>query len=116
MRDEYIRQAEVVRVIDGDSVVLQIDAGFRMAFIGHCRLYGIDAPELREPGGKEARAALSEMLAAMGDRVTVKTYKPDKFGRYLVTIYTDSVQDNAPTVNQRMVMAGYAKAYDGGQR
>ena len=44
----------VTRVTDGDSVVVTIDGG-RYTL----RLADVDAPELRQAGGVEARAALA---------------------------------------------------------
>ena len=41
----YTCKAKIVRVIDGDTVVADIDLGFRTWLHGeHLRLYGIDAP------------------------------------------------------------------------
>jgi micrococcal nuclease len=43
------------RVIDGDTIIINNT---------HIRLWGIDAPELREPGGQEARIALQNFIWA----------------------------------------------------
>src|SRR5882762_5505503 len=55
----------VSRVVDGDTLVVQLSSGpIRV------RLYGIDAPEHNQPGGREATDALSALLA--GQRVELE--------------------------------------------
>lgn len=82
----YEYKAEVVRIIDGDSVVLRVDVGFRMTTEQSFRLYGIDTPELRSSDPDERKAArdAKEHLAAylpVGSFVKLKTHKADKYGR-----------------------------------
>lgn len=48
-------RAALIRVIDGDTLVLLIDQGFGGRQEEHIRLLGVSAPELRQPGGVEAR-------------------------------------------------------------
>ena len=51
---DYSYDGTCVRVIDGDTVELKIDLGFRMWFVTKARLAGIQAPELKTgtPGAK----------------------------------------------------------------
>ena len=58
----YIYKAELIRVIDGDTVELIIDLGFDTSRHERFRLYGIDAPEVNTAAGKEAKAWLWEAL------------------------------------------------------
>lgn len=75
----YIYNATVLRVIDGDTVEVDVTFGF---YLRHAptpiRLLGCNARELSEPGGKEARANLAALLPA-GSRVLLQTAKPDKY-------------------------------------
>ena len=71
--------ATVVRVEDGDGLVLDVDVGFFAHIIQPFRLLGCNARELAQPGGPEARDHLAELLTN-GSRVTVTSVKPDKFG------------------------------------
>ena len=57
-------RARGARVIDGDTLEVELDCGFSVRVEAAVRLLGVDAPELREPGGIEARAALSALVAA----------------------------------------------------
>jgi endonuclease YncB( thermonuclease family) len=89
----YEYNAVVTDVHDGDTVTVNLDLGvdtWKHDF--HIRLHGGNARELKEPGGKEARANLSALLP-VGSQVVVRSHKagrdvdPDKFGgRYLATI------------------------------
>jgi endonuclease YncB( thermonuclease family) len=48
----YIYKAELIRVVDGDTVELMIDQGFSDFTEQKMRLYGIDSPEMRTNAGK----------------------------------------------------------------
>jgi micrococcal nuclease len=98
----YHYGADLVRVVDGDTVHLDIDAGFYMHRADQSyRLLRINAPELRYPEGKVSRQALGDYLA--GKTLIVRTYKSDNFGRYLTELWADGVN-----VNDWMVINGNA--------
>lgn len=48
-------RADLLRVIDGDTIVVLLDQGFHGRREEELRLVGVYAPELREPGGKECK-------------------------------------------------------------
>ena len=109
---EY-ENVRLVRVIDGDTVELDIDHGNHQHWVASFRLAGIDAAESRgktQAAGDAATAFLRKLLAE--DITMVRTHKPDKYGRWLVQIWTD----RAESVNQRMLVEGYARPYDGGAK
>lgn len=86
----------VVRVIDGDTLILNGDE--------RVRLIGIDAPEVGEPGFVEAGQALAE-LAPVGSDITI-TYdrdRYDQYGRTLGYLSTDEL-----FINQTLVEYGWA--------
>lgn len=81
----YTYRARPVRVIDGDTLVADLDLGFDTTLRTTLRLAGCNARELSEPGGREARAHLEELLLSpwLGPRdwpLVASTIKPDKFG------------------------------------
>lgn len=106
--------ARLLRVVDGDTVKLDVDVDFRMHFIHLFRLVGINAPE----HDKEATAFLENLLltetawAVPGAQHLIVSALADKYGRYLVTIPLL----NGQTANDRMVAAGHAVMYEGGKR
>ena len=66
--------AVVLRVSDGDTIVVRT-ADFEDIRV---RLYGIDAPESKQPGGVEATKALRVL---QGQRVTTREMDTDRYGR-----------------------------------
>jgi micrococcal nuclease len=118
----YIYQAELIRVVDGDTVDLIIDLGFDTSRKERFRLYGIDAPEMRTKEGKEAKAWLWEVLQPL-ETIYVQTIqlstkaKRDKYGRFLAVLY-DELPTLVPTIrrpvhpasiNAKMIVRGHAK-------
>jgi micrococcal nuclease len=118
----YIYKAELIRVVDGDTVDLIIDLGFDTLRKERFRLYGIDAPELRTAAGKEAKAWLWGALQPL-ETIYVQTIqlstkaKRDKYGRFLAVLY-DELPALIPimrepiqpsSINDKMVIEGHAK-------
>ena len=120
----YIYKAELIRVVDGDTVDLIIDLGFDTSRRERFRLYGIDAPEMRTAAGKEAKAWLIGVLGPYG-AIYVQTIqletkaKRDKYGRFLAVLYDDlgDIDANRPmktpvspaSINAQMIAEGHAK-------
>ena len=69
------------RVIDGDTLV------FRMASAKtlRIRLANIDTPELDQPWGEEAKAALSGWV--QGERGRIDIVDTDRYGRSVATVW-----------------------------
>jgi len=116
-RDPYIRAATVVRVIDGDTFLCDVDLGFYVTVRMSCRLAGINAPEHNQPGGGEARTALAAMLGK--GRVTVESVRADKYaGRFDAAVFVTEPTDSAGmyrawNVNAWLVEQGYAVPWNG---
>lgn len=107
----YDYSAVIVRVVDGDTVVADIDLGFRTwRRDEHLRLFGIDAPEVRgehrENGLASARALEGRILRKTVTVCTIRD-KVGSFGRYLAVIYLDG-----ENINDWLVDAGYAVVRD----
>lgn len=112
--DDYIRRATVLRVVDGDTLDVEVDLGFDISHKMRLRLDGIDAPERYTAGGKIATNWLLERLTSRV-QIVIKTKKDkqEKFGRYLAEVFLlgDSV-----SLNAQMMQADLAKEYHGGKR
>lgn len=106
----YEYKAEVIRVIDGDTVHLMVDLGMDVKVACKCRLWGINAPELNTQDGKYASAYLAGLLSKRQSWI-VKTFKDkrEKYGRYLVSIY-DALGE-LQCVNDQMVADDHAVRY-----
>ena len=105
----YKYNAIVVRVVDGDTVDLNVDLGFHTFLKIRTRLLGINAPEVSTEEGRIARDKLRQQLA-VGEPVNVTTFKDptDKFGRWLATIYRKGSIDS---VQEWMLSQGLAAPY-----
>ena len=107
----YLYRATVLNVVDGDTVDMEIDAGFHATITTRFRLFGINAPERKgetKQAGDEARDALLTMIP-VGSEVLVKTHKgQDKYGRWLAEI---QMLDGSTTVNEKMVREKFAVRY-----
>ena len=100
----YKYSATVIKVVDGDTVDLNLDLGFKLRFQLRGRLTGINAPE-----GKQTEAAdwLHQQLP-IGKIVTVETKKTqEKYGRWLVTIFLDD-----KNLNLELLEKGLAFPYE----
>lgn len=103
----YTYNATVIRVVDGDTVDLDVDLGFDIHQFMRTRLYGINAPEMNTAAGKEAREFLLSMLP-LDAEVLLHSHKDkrDKYGRYLARL-----EFNGVVVNDEMVATGHAVEY-----
>ena len=107
----YEYQAEVIRIVDGDTIVLRIDLGFKLSWKVSCRLHGINCPELRSKDAEEriAAKAAKEFTASelpIGSIVLVYSVELDKYGRPLVDIFYEDKH-----LNVELVSNNHAKLY-----
>jgi micrococcal nuclease len=114
---EY-RIKQVLKVVDGDTVDVDIDLGFSISYSQRLRLAGIDTPESRTKDkfektlGLESKEYLRSRLKD-SEFILVKTEKPDsteKYGRILGWIY---VNGETKSLNEQMIEDGYAWVYMG---
>jgi micrococcal nuclease len=114
---EY-RVKQVLKVVDGDTIDVDIDLGFSISYSQRLRLAGIDTPESRTTDkfektlGLESKEYLKSKLKDSKD-IVVKTEKPDsseKYGRILGWVY---VNGDTKSLNEQMIEDGYAWGYMG---
>ena len=91
--------AKVIKTSDGDTItVLQDKQQIKV------RLFGIDAPELKQPYGKKSKQFLANLIA--GKVVDVDENGKDRYKRTIGTVYLGGTD-----INAQMVANGYAWAY-----
>ncbi|EIW9953258.1 thermonuclease family protein [Campylobacter upsaliensis] len=100
---------KVSKVIDGDTIELLAKTSKENPY-NHIaklkiRLYGIDAPELKQAYGKEAKEFLSALV--LKQEVSLIIENKDKYDRFVGTLFLKG-QD----INKEMVKNGYAHAYE----
>lgn len=82
----YTFKAEVIRVVDGDTVWMKLDYGFRFALPWRVRLRGVDAPELDTAEGAAAKTWVEDRLGS-ASTVVITTSEVGKFGRYIADVF-----------------------------
>ena len=113
----YLYRAVVVRVVDGDTIDVDIDLGFYVWIKKQrIRLFGIDAPEVTGETRQEGLAATEHLKSLIeGESIILRTVKgadggdrDDSFGRWLGTVYHGDID-----VNAEMIRSGHALPYEG---
>lgn len=113
-KPQYIYRAAVRRVVDSDSIIMDIDLGHHVTITRSVRLTGIDAPELNTATGQEARKATALWLSTPAPLVVrTELDRSDKYGRCLGEVFRDG---DTVSLNTWLVSAGMAVVYDGGKR
>jgi micrococcal nuclease len=116
MFEYYVKK--VTKVVDGDTIDVDIDLGFDISFSSRVRLAGIDTPESRTTDkmekalGLEAKAYLKHEIEA-AKSVVIKTEKMDsseKYGRILGWVFLDG---STVSLNEKMITDGHAWGYLG---
>ena len=139
IKQEYIFKAKVVRVIDGDTIDVDIPVGFGITKTKQrCRSNGIDTPESRINTTKKGKKGYKKIIngktlperirekelgleskarmkALCGKEVYIESLdggKLDKYGRLLINLYTlDGINISATLIKE-----GLAIKYSGGRK
>lgn len=110
--DNYFRYGTVVRVVDGDTLIVNVDLGFSVWTKQRFRLFGIQAPETNTPEGKKSKAWLASHLPK-NEPIVIETIRAPSgklaktFDRYVAILYKDNLN-----INNFLVKEGYAKKWD----
>jgi endonuclease YncB( thermonuclease family) len=115
--------ARVVKVLDGDTILVEARIWLDQSVTARVRLVGINAPELRSTCAAEraaAKAALAFLATRLapadahpGAAVILRDIRYGKYaGRVLARVSTPAGEDLAAA----LLAAGHARAYDGGPR
>jgi micrococcal nuclease len=112
----YFYKAICRRVIDGDTIEVDIDLGCNTwIHVESVRLYGIDTPETRSKDllHKQAGLLVKEYLKSEleGKELFIRTHKDKegKFGRYLVEVF--ETETSVMSINQSLLDSGIARIY-----
>ena len=84
-KSPYTFYANFVRVVDGDTFVLDADLGFYIYAQVKVRLADIDVPPITTTIGKKAAQFIDARLSRC--HLVIESRQKDKYGRYLAYIY-----------------------------
>ena len=92
-------EATVVRVIDGDTIEVNIRGELHKV-----RYIGMNTPEVRQPGGAEATSANAELVAGKIVQLEKDISETDRYGRLLRYVWVDGTM-----VNAALIISGHAQ-------
>ena len=112
----YEYNCKLRRVVDGDTIDVEVDLGFDVWVHERVRMYGINTPESRTKDLWEkelGKAAKSRLLELLPNTFKIKTQKDakGKFGRILAVVEVDG-----RNINEQLITEGHAVAYHGGTK
>lgn len=102
----WVPRGQVIRVVDGDTVHVLLDIGFRIFRNTKIRLAGINAPELNTPEGPRVKKRLEELLPHNSNFI-FDSLGDDKYGRDLGHILI-----NGKSVSNILLEEGLVKKYE----
>lgn len=111
--EDYVRNAVVLNVVDGDTLDLNVDLGFRLWSRQRVRVLGINCPEMHGASavaGAAAKAATEDWVHHRAGPVTVRTHldKMDSFGRLLAEIW-----GMGESLGDYLLVSGHAVSFKG---
>ena len=112
----YEYNCKIVRVIDGDSIIIDIDLGFSHWIHGErIRLYGVDTPECRSRDAEEKAAGLLakefvEETLHVGGTYKLIIREKDEFGYLGVIMLSDKTSINAALVSEHLAVPYYGQS------
>lgn len=109
--------ARLYRVVDGDSLILTVDIGFRMTTQQPFRLLGVNCPENRGVDAVYGKLCTEYVKSYLRENdffdmpeLEITTHKsPDSFGRWLAEVYVDGTD----LVNDVLIPQGWGVPWDG---
>jgi micrococcal nuclease len=122
LKDPYIyRIKQITKVVDGDTIDADIDLGFDISLSKRIRLAAVDTPESRTSDANEKKYGLEskEWLkhkVENAKNILIKTELPDsteKYGRIIGHLF---INDQDKSLNNQMIIEGYAWEYSGGTK
>tara|TARA_R110002074_G_scaffold327532_2_gene497988 strand:- start:503 stop:928 length:426 start_codon:yes stop_codon:yes gene_type:complete len=115
----YEYKCEVTRVVDGDTIDVILDLGFKILHAARVRLFGIDTPESRtrdkdeKVRGKMASKFLQDAIDS--GEVVIRTELKDsrgKFGRILGTVLVDGANINKAMCEEHLAVPYFGQSKD----
>ena len=106
---EKRRSVQLTRIIDGDTVEVMVRRGLLRREKGErIRLYGIDAPESSQKGGRDSTRHLRKITRS-DKKIWLESSGTDQYGRTIGLIYGRDGRANS--YNYQMVAEGQAHCY-----
>lgn len=115
----YTYNCQILRVVDGDTLDLEIDLGFNVRIRERVRLIGVDTPEVFGKNASPEGTVASDFTKAWVEKYTsqdgvfrynsLKYDSKDKYGRALGTISFIDNTGKTSILNEELLLSGNAK-------
>jgi micrococcal nuclease len=105
MAEVTYKNCRIERVVDGDTVDVIVDLGFFVSTKTRIRLAYINAPEVGDAAGVEAKNTLAALC--LGAEVVLTCHGRDRYGRWIGTLERKTDHLN---LNDEMIRLGCAVA------
>lgn len=113
-----IYKAYLERVVDGDTLHVILDLGFKIQHREILRLRGVNAPESKTQEGRRSSAALKHILKK-APFLVIKTISTDVYGRYIADVFlagvgeedVQKVADEGVYLNQLLLDRGLVEQF-----
>jgi len=107
---DYTYKAKITKIVDGDTIYMDVDLGFGVYYDAKVRLLQIDAWEIR---GEEKERGIKakefvEKNYPVGSEVLLQSSKQGKYGRWLGTVWNIG---DTKSLNQLLVENEHAEIY-----
>lgn len=117
MKAKYQYKAQLKRVVDGDTMDLEVDLGFYVITRQRFRLLDIDTPEIYGSAkdseeyvkGQAAKKFVEARFQDNQGQCVVKSTKTGVYGRWLGEIF---FEDSSQSLNNELLKEGLAEQYN----
>ena len=98
--DDFVRRADLVRVIDGDTLRVRVDLGWSTHRIEDVRLAGINTPEVRGPEKAAGKWVAEQVGSWLGEGglpdliLHSREFSVGKFGRCVCDVWAGGLNLN----------------------
>jgi len=98
----YIYQAKVIKIIDSNTLIADIDLGFYITIRKKIKFFGINA-EIK------AKKFIEDVINKADGNIIINTYldKKDRYGQILALVYVDGI-----CLNDELINRGLAEEYN----
>lgn len=122
----YQYEAQIKRVVDGDTLVLDIDLGFHVKIEETVRLARINTPDILNTGANGIEDPAKDYIlrnCPPGSVCVVTIIRAEKYGRWLADLLflpgefqREKIMQCPRVLNDELVREGLALPYDGGKK
>jgi micrococcal nuclease len=106
-KEKYLYNGFCTKVVDGDTIDVNVDLGFTVFVKIRLRLRGINTMEMsdKDPTIRARAVAAKQFLEdrVLNENVVIESFKADKYGRWLADVFVSDT-----SINNLLLEEGHA--------